>query len=447
MILVTVILCGFLYGCKVGYIQSISRMFLSSNPPFDMTSNELSWVASISFSGTFVSVCICYVLGNKVGRRKFLITCATIFTSAWLLILATNSVDVVIFCFFFYGIAASMVATIGNVYFGEIATPRNREVLGISYGLAGAIGTNIEILLSMFECNQLLTLFPFVMSLITLATSVFMVESPCYHLSQNLNDEAAINMCWLNDRTTLHDLHDMFQSMQEYVDEQKEKRLGKMNGAFTRSNLKLISVMLFISAASHVSCIPIIVQYGSLIIHRFRDSINGKVFVGFYSGSMVLAGLISLYTLKIFSRRTMLLCGIFLSALIQQYCSLLFYVEEMYDYNIPYVAIEIAVLLIIHLVVTSTMFGASMVVLKAEIFPHDLKEFYSSLLAFTHDSVSFIVIKSFINLSTKISPHFLFLIFSMFAYASTVVAYFFISDTKGKTLYQIRKDYTNVEIG
>jgi hypothetical protein len=144
----------------------------------------------------------------------------------------------------------------------------------------------------------------------------------------------------------------------------------------------------------------------------------------------------------------MLLCGIFLSGLIQQYCAALFYIEDIYDNKIPYLGIEIAVLLIIHLLVTSTMYGAGMVLLKAEIFPHNLKEFYTSLLSFTHDSISFIVIKSFLSVSAKMSAHSLFLIFSGFAYVTTVAVYLFISDTKGKTLFQIRKDYMmNAEIG
>jgi len=235
--------------------------------------------------------------------------------------------------------------------------------------------------------------------------------------------------------------------MQQYVEEQKESNLGKLRNAFSRGNLKLISVMLFITATGHVSCTPIVIQYGSLILRQYEKFVNGKVFVSVYSSCMVLASVISLFTVKIFGRRTMMLCGIFLSGLIQQCCAVLFYMEDVYDNSISYLAVQIAVLLVIHLLVTSTMYGAGMVVLKAEIFPHNSKEFYGSLLCFTHDTVSFVVVKSFISLSTKLRTHFLFLIFSTFAYVTAIVVYLFICDTKGKTLYQIRRDYMNVEVG
>jgi len=51
---------------------------------------------------------------------------------------------VIIVCFFLYGIACSMLYIVCNIYIGEVANPKNRELIGASYNFATAIGIQVD---------------------------------------------------------------------------------------------------------------------------------------------------------------------------------------------------------------------------------------------------------------------------------------------------------------
>lgn len=415
-------------------------MFLSSNPPFEVTPHDVSWMASISYTGTLISVIICYTLAGKVSPKVFIFGCTSTFAISWLLILTTSSIIVVIVCLFFYGVAASMLVITGQLYFAEIASPKNREILSILYFVATALGIQCEYPLSIFNNYRLLAIFPLAFSLITLAMSFFMMESPCYLIHRGRDDLAKKNLMWLHNRSNMNDVVADLESSKKYVEEQKGKGISKLKTVFLPENMKLTAVLLLVDLGI-INCYTILTAYGSLMIQNFEHTINEKLFVTVISCLRVICTVLGLVTIKIFKRKAMLVFGFAFNGLIQLCCAFCYYIEAQYDYKIRYLAIIIAILLIIFVIMDHTSHGPAIAVLKAEIFPYKLKEFYTSLLAFTSDWFAFATVKTYFTLSKTIGAHFLLLSYSCCYFVVALTIYLFISDTKGKSLLQIRTEY------
>lgn len=432
-----------MYGCKVGYTQSITTIFSSPNRPFEATKDDISWIASISFTGTIVSLIISYTIGSKVGRKTLLSGCALTFAVVWLLILITSSVLVIIVCFLFYGIAATLLLIIGTTYFGETASPRNREILGIFYCIATAAGGLTEFSLSTFNNYRLLAIFPMIMSVITILSSYLMVESPYYLVSHEMYDKAVRNICWLEDKTDIEDVAEQLDGVKKYVDEHKYETIGNMKTIFFPSNLKLILAMIVVNIAAFVESSTIVSQYGAVLVQPLKSTIEGTLFVGAFNIIGIFGLIASLYTVRKFSRKGLLLGGFLIAGFVQLGAAIGFYIEEQNGNQIRYLALIIAFLLVLLPLASAASIYATLSVFRQEVFPHKLKEFYCGLLAITGDCTTFITVKMYPSMASSIGNHNVLAIYAGTAFVAAVVTYYCLRDTKGKSLLQIRQEYTS----
>lgn len=101
-----------MYGCKVGWLCStITTVWPADSAPFAVTQDDISRMASISYTSSVFSVLLCFFAGDKAGRRTFLVGVVVYYALAWALILATSSAAAIIACFWLYGVASGAPST------------------------------------------------------------------------------------------------------------------------------------------------------------------------------------------------------------------------------------------------------------------------------------------------------------------------------------------------
>lgn len=158
------------------------------------------------------------------------------------------------------------------VYAGEMSSPKNRELIGTSYGLATMVGAELEILVSLFGDYRLLALFPLVASALALGAAYFMVESPYYLVGRGDDERALRNLRYLqneaSDAEALAELH----AVKEYVDEQKNERWqpNDCEIVLQPKNLRLTLLMIVLNGLSAMNCANLIPQTGSFILKDFQ---------------------------------------------------------------------------------------------------------------------------------------------------------------------------------
>lgn len=396
-------------------------------------------MASISYTSSIFSVVLCFFVGDKIGRRTFLVGVALYYIIAWVLILCTSSATIIIVCFWLYGIASGTQYIIGHVYVGEITSPRNRELIGTSYSLATAIGSEIEILVSLFGSYRLLALFPLVISILALLAAFFMVESPYYLVGRGDNKGAVRNLCYLHNCNEEKALTE-WQLVKEYVDEQKNDDLkNDFKIILQPKNLKLAFIMILLNGLAAINCGTVIQQTGSFMLKDFHQ-VDGVLFVNVFTSTNIAIAFFSFYTIRKFKRRSLSLYGFLVAGALQIICAICYWAESQNGNNYGWLANVIAYLLVAFRIHGALTFGVAMEILKIEVFPHKLKEFYASLLLCTSDWFAFALIKSYFGLEPIIGNAFMMVTYGICSLAAYAMTYIFVKDTKNKTLLQIRTD-------
>lgn len=434
---------AFLYGCKVGWISAFIYSFLlNRSTPVRTSQNEISWMTSASYTSSIISVILCYNVGGKFGRKTFLRCVAILYMILWATIFFTSSMMVIIICFGMYGIASSTQYIISYAYIGEVASPKNREIIGVVYNMASTIGLLLELCLSSYFNFNMLALFPFCASIFALIMSTLMVESPYYLANKGKNELALRNLCFLNNRHGENEVLADLETVREYVNEQATNQGGKtkLQIVLMPENLKLTVIMIFVSGLSAMHTSNLITSTGVYILKDFQNYVNGNVFLNMIISTKGLLQFCSIFTIKRFNRRTLFLVGYPICGLLQLTCGLCFYIQSQNGNTIGWLAHVIAYLLAAHLIVNSLTYGLALELLKMEIFPYKMKEFYSSLMLFTGDWFIFAQIQSYFLLEPILGNHFWLFLYTICSFAAVSIIFFFIQDTKGKTLLQIRTD-------
>ncbi|KAK7574039.1 hypothetical protein V9T40_011230 [Parthenolecanium corni] len=433
---------SFLYGCKCGWILANIQTFLSDSSPIQATHDDISWMTSISFTSSIFAVILCLKIGDRFSHRQILTCIDAFYVIVWTLILFTSSIRIIIICFFLYGIASGLQYIIMCAYIGEITDPQNREVLGLTIYLAGGIGTEVEYLLSYLNSYYLLALFPLLISIFGLFISHWMVDSPYYLVSQDESDVALKHLAYLNDKNEEEECLEELQDVREYVDEHRNIWSVKNNLAimFMPANLKLLLILILVNGLSHMSGSTLVSMTGSFLLKDFTSSVDGDQFTNVFNLLRIGMDFCTFYTVKKFDRRTLFLVGYPAVGLLHLICGLCYYVESENGNSIDWLAQVIAFLLIIFAIVSSQTYHIALGILKLEIFPHKFKEFYSSLLLCTCDWFIFAVNRSYFSLEPVFGNAFLMTVFGIVHFATAAIIYFYINDTKNKTLLQIRTE-------
>lgn len=424
----------------MGYTQSATPIFNSTAAPFNVTKWDISWMGSVSYTGTVISVIICFLIGDKIGRKVFIASSAVTYLFIWSIFLLTSSSLVIIIGLVFYGISSGMTIIIGSIYIGEVASPQNREVFGIFTIFATVLGTGLEFLISNFYNYRLLTIFPLVITCITLLFLYTMRESPYYLLANNESAEALIVQAWLNGRQSEGVTQEEFRQMVRYV-QSNEKSKGKLADMFERKNLKIIGVMMFLSGSMVVNSGNVTQQYGQKVIEEFSHFMNLAGFVTIFNIISLCGAIAGLFTIKLIRRQTLLIIGFWLLFLTQLLIGLLYYIEWKYNNMLENVAYTIAGLHCLTLFLSLSSCKAGLIVLRSEIFPSHLKAPFSALSALTKDVAAFGIVKWYIALVEKIGAEWVLAMYALINMMSALLVFFFIEDTKNKSLYEIQNKY------
>lgn len=300
----------------------------------------------------------------------------------------------------------------------------------------------VEFMMSAFNNYRWLALFPMLVSIFALLISVLMVESPYYLVSQGKDEQALQNLRFLNDKKDDEESVADLEPVKKYVNEQKNRPGFEDNFRIVLipGNLKLIVILVIVNGVSIMNCLSIVSSTGYLLLNNFKDSVDGNLFVNIYSSLRIVFMLCSFITIKKFKRTSLFLVGYTTTGFIQLICAICYFVEERNGNSIDWLANVIAYLIVLILFIYQLTFAVALEILKLEILPHKFKEFYTSILCFTSDCFAFTIVKSYFYLEPILGNSFLMVVYTIISFVGATVVYFYVPDTKGKTLQQIRLD-------
>ncbi|XP_037967227.2 facilitated trehalose transporter Tret1 [Plutella xylostella] len=193
-------LAPFSAGLGKGYsspaIASLQGTSNSTRRDFQLSDQQASWLASLSFLGALFGG-MAGGAAMRHGRRRVLALAAVPFSLSWLLTVLAASVKVMCLTSFLGGFCTSILTMLSQVYISEISVPDIRGCLSAVLKIVGHLGVLFSFTIGAYLDWQQLALCISAAPLLLFCTVLYIPETPSYLVLSGRDEEAYQSLLWL----------------------------------------------------------------------------------------------------------------------------------------------------------------------------------------------------------------------------------------------------------
>ena len=431
---------GLLFGFDTGVISG-ALPFLKQH--WQLSDSNLEWVTTSVLIGAVLGAVTSGKLSDILGRKKMIIINAVIFGAGALGCAFATSVTMLIVMRIVIGIAIGITSYVVPMYIAEIAPARRRGALVTLNQLMITIGILVSYITDYWlsddqvpESWRWMFLVGFVPAVILFVGMLFLPETPRWLVSKQRYEEGYRVLTRVEDA-------DLVEQTMESLKQDVQAEAGQtvsfreVFAPWLRPALIITVGIFFFQQFSGVNTIiyysPII--FGMAGIVSNTDSILPAIIIG---GVNVLACLLSVFLLDRVGRRKLYMIGI--SGMIPSLALLgaCFYFKEVLGASLPYFAVLSIVFYIIFIAISLAPLGWLLI---SEVFPLAVRGVGMSIGSLAHWGFNAIIAYTFLKLVNSIGIASTFWAYSLVCLAGLVWGYFYIPETKGKSLEEIEKHW------
>ncbi|XP_043484609.1 facilitated trehalose transporter Tret1-like [Leptopilina heterotoma] len=410
----------------------------SSNSKFTITTDEASWVVSLSSIGNIIGFLLYPVFVNRIGRKYTMLLFAIPQVFSWLIIYYASNVHHLYIARILAGMGYSAAYVVDIIYVGEIAKKNIRGFLIILGKISFCLGSLIVVALGAFVSYDNMNLILFLISLIFIVTFSFMPESPYFYIKINRDEDALKSLAKLRGARDTNSLKQEIETMKEGVGENVSKTyfLKKLFG--NRSNLKafLISTLSFLAFSFSGS--TAIASHTQIVVGHFESPLKPEQ-------ASVLIMIVALVSSIVISpipdwlgRRILTLWYGIIVGLSSFIIAGLFFYKFHFNGDLSSIYWISFVLFFIYVVFSGGGLFCLSHILVAELFSLQIKSSATCLIHILWSIIEFCVQLNFEQLMIVFKIYGLFFIYSIMTLVITFSNYLIMPETKGKTLEEIQ---------
>ena len=429
---------GLLSGFDTGVI---SGALLFINDTWPLTTLEQGWVVSSALVGAVVGAAVNGVLADVYGRKKVIIATGTIFAIGSILCGFATSVSWLIAGRMILGLAIGMVNFVIPLYLSELSPQKVRGMLVSLYQLAITAG-----ILFSYLINRIFALSEYnwrwmlgaglIPALILLIGISFLGDTPRWLISKKREDEAKEIFKKIEpDEDADKHIEEIKSTLPKAVKvSQKKKKV------FESWMLMPVSVGIIIMFIQICTGINTIIYYTATIFKAagFTDTIGAlyaTIGVGFVNFAMTFVAIF--FTDKV-GRKPLLYAG--LSGMTVSLFALgaSFYFKNTLGLDLKWVSVGSIVTFI---ACFAFSLGPIAWILISEIMPLKIRGTAMSIATMSNFAFNFIIALIFPTLLETIGEAYTFWIFGFVGIFSLFYTYYYIPETKGRSLEQIEQNW------
>jgi len=429
---------GFLFGFDTGVISG-TLIFLQDNNGWALADSQLGGVTTAVLLGAVLGCLISGKVTDLLGRKKIIIMPSVIFMCGALLSGSAPDVHFLIISRLFLGIGIGIASFSVPLYISEISPARNRGALVTINQLMITIGILASYITDYWIANdadpfswRLMFHIGFIPGLMLFTGMFFLPESPRWLISKGRYEEGTNVLKRVEDP----DLIDA--SLNKMKDEiiTGEKNRSSVKQIFTPWLKYPLIIGVGIMILTEFTGIDTIVYYTPKIFRiagyiSNEQSILPAIIVG---GSNVFFTVVSIFLLDRIGRRPLYFIG--LSGLVITLFSLGFCFHFQNELGDLFSVLTIATM-ILFIGSFAVSFGPLSWLIISEIFPLKFRGLGMSIGAFTLWSSTTLVNYSFLKIVDALTLAGTFWAFAIMGVLSGIWGFFFIPETKGKSLEYI----------
>jgi len=418
---------GLMFGFDVGIISGAVPFI---QPYFGWTELQLGWGVSSILVGAIIGAFGTGALTEKYGRKSLLISVALFFAiSCAGMALAKNQAFFISFRVL-GGLAVGAVSVLSPMYVAEVAPPKIRGTLITIYQLAITLGILVSYLVN-FALHDVENNWRWMFatgllpSIIFFIGLIFIPESPRWLVKAGFKEKA---------RLVLERIGGVDFAGSEISEIEKSlKDSGKgsaLKMLFAPRYRKVIILGLLLSVFVQISGINTVVDYAPKILIaaglEIRNALLQTSLIGLVNFAFTF---FAVWLIDRLGRRTFYIIGSSGMAVT------LLMLAAAFHFELNPIFTTICIMLFIAFF--ASCIGPAFWTLVAEMFPNRIRGQAVALASFTQWVFNFLVVLLFPYVLDAFGGSLTFLFLASMAFVQLLIAWFFIKETKGKTLEEI----------
>ncbi|CAH0555876.1 unnamed protein product [Brassicogethes aeneus] len=419
------------------FVNASTHENITGAPGFRISEQEGALVGSMLTIGALVSALPVGILADKMGRRFAILSLSFTFLLHWILIVFSCNVEMVVVGRFFAGMGLGGVCVVVPMYVGEIAEASSRGILGAFFNLflcGGMLSAcTIGAVSNWVGLSIALSLFPVIFGV----SYFFIPETPSFLCEKNRLEEAEDVLKDLRGENV--DVQDELNQIQKGIEESRENSSSFADIISNTGNIKAIVAVCGILAYQQLCGINAVVFYLGTIFKAAGSTLSPSIAGIIITSVQLVVSYLFTFIIERANRRFYLMSSSAGMLLSLATLGMFFHLK-----NIGIDVTHIGFLPICSTIVFVTMFsigyGPIPWLLLGELFSPEIKGFGSGIAVVINWIAAFLVTFFFPIINSSLGSHVAFYILTTILASATFFVYFFVPETRGKTLTEIQEE-------
>lgn len=420
--------------------NSTPSLLSTSHSKLELTEVEASWAASLLCLGAVWGAIPGGLLSEYFGRKKTLLYLALPLVVSWILVASSPNVYGLYVGRFVGGTALGALSVGIPPYIEDIAEKQILPALVTFYHVHFSCGVLFGYIIGLIENTSWLTMLCASIPTAFFIAFIFLPESPAYLMSQGKAQEADAALRYF--RGIDNDIDSEIKALREYLRSYVKNRVTFKQLFYTRSTVKALIVSFGLMIFQQMSGIYPVLFYARNIFETFAISLSpsgAAIILGF---CFVSSTYFSTMLLKVVRRRILLLIS-FIAMALNLGCLGIYYHLKASNMSLNQTWVPLFTLCLFVSFYAAGVGPIPWLMLR-EIFPPNVTRRATAITSGCHWFLAFGVTKLYYNLVVAVKPGWAFWHFAVTCIVGAIFVYFFVPETKGRTLQEIQNEFEGI---
>ncbi|XP_047111821.1 facilitated trehalose transporter Tret1-like [Schistocerca piceifrons] len=400
------------------------------------TDEELSWVAGIPPLGSLVSMMLMALTLDRFGRKAVMLALVPPFVLGWLLLAFFRSIPLLLAGRFITGFCGAGYCTAAPVYTGEIAEKQIRGALGVFYQLMLTLGFLLAYFVGKLTGLRVLSLLCGIVPLVFFVAFFAMPESPVYLLDRERREDAVKALQWLRGPAT--DISQELASMDELIADSRRHKDSIKEKMGKKSTRRALMIGLGLMFAQQLTGVSIISFHSKTIFTAAGDTTDSTICFSVMGIMQVLAVMMAIAFVDRVGRRQLMKISLMGVVFCLVALGLFFFMKDLDATSVLYFEWLPLLILSVYLYLFTLGAGPLPWAMMGELFPAHVKGVCSSICGASSFVLAYITCETFAHLMGVLTLAGTFWLYAGLCFLSAVWLFFFLAETKGKSLEEIQ---------
>ncbi|XP_043289557.1 facilitated trehalose transporter Tret1-like isoform X2 [Venturia canescens] len=434
-------------GTVYGWTTTIlSRLLKGQDVPMRITSDESSWIVSLTVIGSMVGPFLGAWLATRHGRKFSLMFSSIFYIVGWVIVLVAGSVGALYASRVVLGIGVGMSYTTNPMYVSEVADTNIRGALGTLIAVNVFTGSLLACSVGPWVSYTALGLVMLSVPIIFLSTFAWFPESPYYLASKGLNEEATKALIFFKGikepGEAKRELENVLKNVDENREDSKDRGL-KLRRLLSSNNRRAFFIVFGLIVAQQLSGSFSTMQYLETLFSKTNIGIDSNIATIIVLAVGLVSGALSTGLVEGAGRRPLLIVSTLGSGLtlgvLAVYLLLDFQNVQLSAINILPV-IDVILFQVAYQVGLGTLPNA----LIGELFPTSAKHVAGAAITISDGILGFAVSKLYQVIGDLVGNlHIVYFVFSASCFAAFLFVFLFVPETKNKSFADIRNELSS----